>query len=76
MFYKRIGNKDNLEIIGIGDASFKIDDQTIGGNWIFFEEKFLFLDWYKRILDFGSFESYFKLILRRKLHFDAPLMKN
>ena len=30
MFYKRIGNKDNLEIIAIGDASYKINEYPIG----------------------------------------------
>ena len=39
-----------------------------------FQEKFFFLDWYKKILDFGSFGSYFKL--RRKLHFQVHLRRN
>ena len=30
MFYTRLGNKVNLEIIGIGDASFKSDDKAVG----------------------------------------------
>ena len=33
--YKYIGGKDNLIIIGVGDASYKQDDKAIGGIFLF-----------------------------------------
>ena len=39
MFYRRIGNKENLEVIRIEDASYKVDEFAIGGNLIFLKEK-------------------------------------
>ena len=38
MFYTRIGNKDNLEILGIGDAAYKSDKNSIGVELIFVKE--------------------------------------
>ena len=38
MFYTRISNKDNLDIIGIGGASYKYDENPIGGDLIFIKE--------------------------------------
>ena len=35
MKFSRIGPKDDLIIVGIGDASFKIDDKAIGGVLLF-----------------------------------------
>ena len=31
MFYGRIGKKEELQIVGIGDASFKQDEKTLTG---------------------------------------------
>ena len=33
--YKYIGGKDNLIIVGVGDASYKQDDKAIGGIFLF-----------------------------------------
>ena len=38
VFYTRIEHKYNLEIIGIGHASYKIYEYPIGGNLIFIKE--------------------------------------
>lgn len=38
MFYTRISNKDNLDIIGIGGASYRYDENPIGGDLIFIKE--------------------------------------
>ena len=38
MFYTRISNKDNLDIIGIGGASCKCDEYQIGGDLMFIKE--------------------------------------
>ena len=38
MFYSRIGKKEDLEVIGIGDASYKSDEKSIGGDLIFIKE--------------------------------------
>ena len=38
MFFTRIGNKENLEVIGIGDASYKCDEKSVGGDLIFIKE--------------------------------------
>ena len=31
MFYGMIGKKEELQIVGIGDASFKTDEKAVGG---------------------------------------------
>ena len=33
--YKRIGSKEDLMIVGIGDATFKTDDKAVGGVFLF-----------------------------------------
>ena len=33
--YKRIGDKEDLVIVGIGDASYKLDDKAVGGVSLF-----------------------------------------
>ena len=38
MFYTWIGNRENLEIIWIGDTSYKCDENPIGGDLIFIKE--------------------------------------
>ena len=38
MFYSQIGKKEDLEVIGIGDASYKSDENSIGGDLIFIKE--------------------------------------
>ena len=35
IYYRRIGNKESLEVIGIGDVSYKVDEFAVGGNLIF-----------------------------------------
>ena len=36
MKFSRIGLKEDLIIVGIGDASFKTDDKAVGGALLFF----------------------------------------
>ena len=33
--YGHFGNKEDLKIIGIGDASYKISEKTVGGTVLF-----------------------------------------
>ena len=33
--FERIGDRDNLTIVGIGDASFKSDEKAVGGVLLF-----------------------------------------
>ena len=36
--FSKIGIKEKLEVVGIGDASYKCDEKSIGGNMIFIKE--------------------------------------
>ena len=33
-----MGNKGNLELIGMGDALYKVDEHPLGGDMIFIKE--------------------------------------
>ena len=33
--YERIGDKEDLIIVGVSDASFKTDDKSVGGVFLF-----------------------------------------
>ena len=47
--FTRIGNKEDLEVNGVGDASYKLDEKSIGGNIVLLRnrknEKVLPLFW-------------------------------
>ena len=38
VIFSKIGIKEKLEVVGIGDASYKCDEKSIGGNMIFIKE--------------------------------------
>ena len=47
MKFSRIGSKEDLMIVGIGDTSFKTDDKAVGGVMLFLTNSSM-----TRLLDF------------------------
>ena len=39
VFFSKIGKKDQIQIVGIGDASYRCDDKSVGGNLVLLGDK-------------------------------------
>ena len=39
VYYGRVGDRDELQLIGVGDASYKQDDKAVGGVILWLENK-------------------------------------